>query len=288
MQRPAFSSLRPPESRALRTLFGVLTGLYLVTVLLAAVAPLTATSVFLQISLVFESVTSGKVWMLLSYALFHDVNFPAPLLDLALGALLVAGLIAGLRSEFGRREPGLVLIGAFVGMLLLQQFGFGAVFHLLGNLLTLWFFAPEFARRWGDAQMVRFFASCALGGSVFAALVSLVAPGSTGFAVLGASAGAIGFLTAFAVYFPDVPVFASMLVPVKAKHLVLIVVLFDLVSAAGPGPEPTLWLHVGGIGTAFLLTTGYWRPGKLKDRFAGVPPTRKSHLRVVKKDDWIH
>jgi Rhomboid family len=288
VQRSALSGLRPPDSRALRALFGVLTGLYLATVALATVAPEAAASVFLQIALVFDGVTSGKVWMLASYALFHDLNFRAPLLDLALGALLIAGLVVGLRSEFGRRETGVVFIGAFVGMLLLQNLGYGAVFHLLGNLLTLWFFAPEFARRWGDSQMLRFFAGCVVGGAVFASLVSLIAPGSAGFSVLGASAGAIGLLTAFAVYFPDVPVFASMLVPVKAKHLVLIVVLFDLVSAAAPGPEPTLWLHLGGIGTAFLVTTGYWRPKKLRDRFAGTSPARKSHLRVVKKDDWIH
>ena len=285
MASPALS-FRPPDTPMVRTLIAVLLGVYAVDVVASTVAPALVATAFEWVALIHDAFwRHGRVWTAVTYGVLHDVG-RAPLLDVAVCAAFIFGLIAFYRSPLGRREPGLAQIGMIVGSMILGQLGLGAPFHVLGNAMVLWFFGPEFERRWGGARFLRFCVACVAGGALLSSALWWVMPGVAGSSVIGASGATVGLIAAFSIYFPEAQVFYGLAVPIRGKHLVIIAFLFDFVNLIGPGTTAIL-VHAGGALTAFLMTTGYWRPSKW--RRGGSPQKPIPHLRLVKpgRNDWI-
>ena len=84
--------------------------------------------------------------------------------------------------------------------------GFG---HLFFNMLALFFFGPPLERTWGSRDFIRYYLVCGVGGSVAALLlVNLVGVAP----MVGASAAIFGILLAFALTWPDAPIYLWFLV----------------------------------------------------------------------------
>lgn len=271
-----------------RRLIGVLLGLYLVEAVLIQFAPKLGLPAVRWLSLVHEDVWAGKLWMLATYGGLHDVG-GNPLIDIAVFVAFVAGIIALFRSDYGRREPGVSFIATLAGAMALGQLGFGAPMHVAGNVVVLWFFGADFERRWGGSRFATFYLGAIIAGGLLSALVWLWAPSLTGQVVLGASGGSLALVAAFAVYYPDAQVLYGFMVPIKGKHLIVLSFVFDLVNLIGRG-EVAIVVHAGGALFGYLLTTGNWRPTKLRRRFGRGPSKPAPHLRIVKSDGdrWIH
>lgn len=277
----------PPTVR--RVVVG-LVGIYALQLVLAVIG---RSELERYAALYAPSVFGGELWRLLTYGALHMVG-NNPLLDALVCGAFVAGVIWLWRSPWAARERGLFLVVAFVLMQLIQQLGYGAPFHLVFNLFMVIWFAPRFERSWGGRRLLAFMAACVLGGAVLTVLGQRYVAAWPPAFVMGFSAAAEGLLVAFAVYQPNLEILASMVLPLKSKYLVIALALLNAIKLipgdAGVSLESGTGLaHLGGMATAFLLTTGYWRPGKLRAAFGGKPKPKAPHLRVVRPPDrWVH
>ena len=126
----------------------------------------------------------------------------------------------------------------------------GDLWHLLINMLVLFFFGPPLEARWGSQEFIRFYVICGLGG---AALSFLFAPQG----IIGASAAVYGVMLAFAITWPEAPIYVWGIFPIKAKWLAAFLFALTFISAVG-GADGGIahFAHLGGLVTGFALPEG--------------------------------
>jgi membrane associated rhomboid family serine protease len=139
--------------------------------------------------------------------------------------------------------------------------------HIAFNLLALFFFGPALERQWGGRAFVRFFAVSVVLGGVLQLLGDLV----TGHAdvTVGASAGMMGLLAAFAWSNPDARVLLFFVVPVRARFLVPIVLGIDFLSYLS-GSHIAFFAHLGGVLGAWVSVKRLTNPRIAKAWARGV------------------
>ena len=132
--------------------------------------------------------------------------------------------------------------------------GFG---HIFLNMFGLWMFGVQIENRWGSRRFAIFYFVCVIG----AALVHvIVTPDPV--PTVGASGGVFGVLIAFAMLYPNQPIYLYFLFPIKAKYLVAGLIVLDLFSVlSGESNDIANWAHLGGAFTGFVMTQ-YFR-GKI-------------------------
>lgn len=152
---------------------------------------------------------------------------------------------------------------------LTYMFVHGGLWHLLMNMLVLFFFGPPLESRWGSREFIKFYLICGLGGVA----LSFVFASAW---IIGASAAIYGLMLAFAMTWPDAPIYVWGVFPVRAKWLVGFLFVLSVMSAFG-GSEGNIahFAHLGGIVTGFLYLKSDWRPGQVGRR-------RRSGIRVRK------
>lgn len=141
--------------------------------------------------------------------------------------------------------PGAVLVQPWT--LVTYSFVHGGFWHVALNMLALFFFGPPLEARWGGREFIKYYLLCALGG----AALSFIFAGHS--AVVGASAAVFGVMLAFALTWPDAPIYFFGIFPVKAKWLVAILAAFSLFSAISGARDGTAhFAHLGGFVAGFL------------------------------------
>jgi membrane associated rhomboid family serine protease len=146
----------------------------------------------------------------------------------------------------------------------------GDLWHLGINMLVLFFFGPSLESRWGSGEFLKYYVICGLGG---VALSYLFLPAW----VIGASAAVYGVMLAFAMNWPDAPIYFMGLFPVKAKWLVTFFFVASLLSAmdGGTGGGVAHFAHLGGLLTGFIYLKSDWRPGQRVKRFRSAVKARR-------------
>ena len=130
-----------------------------------------------------------------------------------------------------------------------HMFMHGSLFHLLFNMLALWMFGTILERIWGTKRFLIFYFICG-----FAAAITQM---FTFTPAIGASGAIMGVAAAFAVLFPNTPLFIFPIpFPIKAKWAILGYFAFDLFSgiAQVSGDNIAHFAHLGGGIAGFLLT----------------------------------
>lgn len=149
---------------------------------------------------------------------------------------------------------------------LTYMFLHGDIWHLLLNMLVLFFFGPPLESRWGSSEFLKYYLLCGLGG----VLLSFVfAPGT---AIIGASAAIYGLMLAFAWHWPEAPIYIWGIFPVPAKWLVGFFFVLTFISAfGGTGGRVAHFAHLGGLLAGLL----YLKFGdRLGARFADMRSSR--------------
>jgi membrane associated rhomboid family serine protease len=173
--------------------------------------------------------------------------------------MFVATLIAPLRDAsylyLGLR-PASILEHGFVWQLGTYMFVHGGLFHILFNMLALWMFGAELERVWGTLYFLKFYFVTGIGAGVLTVLFSLLpfafAQQIQHSIVIGASGAIYGLLLAYALYFPDRPIYMYFVFPIPAKIFVAImgaIAFFSSISEAGGVANAT---HLGGLLVAYL------------------------------------
>lgn len=147
------------------------------------------------------------------------------------------------------------------------MFAHGGFMHILFNMLGLFFFGPALEARWGSREFIRFYFICGIGGAILSFLF-VNSP------IIGASAAVYGVMLAFAMNWPDTPIYIWAIFPVPAKILVAIMAAFSLFSAfSGPYDGVAHFAHLGGFAAAWIYLKWDRRsrrsaPGKLRTLIA--------------------
>lgn len=227
---------------------------------------------------------------------------PGPL-STALKALIGANVAVFVVTTF---VPSLTLLlglvpAAVVGQLRVWQlvtymFLHGGLFHILFNMLALWMFGTELERVWGTRYFLKFYFVTGIGAAALTVLFSML---PFGFArqvyysiVIGASGAVYGLLLAYALYFPNRPIYMYLVFPIPARIFVLILGAIELLSSVSAPGGVANATHLGGllIGYVFLRKARVHPIAELKYRF-----TKWKINRVRKKfdvysggrtDDW--
>ena len=166
------------------------------------------------------------------------------LVGLAVGRELIIDLFAFSPGRLADRPWGMVT----------YMFVHGGLWHLLMNLLFIFFFGPPLEERWGSDMFIKFYLVCGLGG----VLLSFAFSGAT---IVGASAACYGLMLAFALAWPEQPVYIWGMFPVRVKWLVAFLVALSFASAIGPSRDGVAHLaHLGGAVAGFLLVKSGWMP----------------------------
>jgi len=93
----------------------------------------------------------------------------------------------------------------------------GGFAHLFFNLFALWMFGQSIENLWGTKRFVIYYFITGIG----AALIHILVTGAN-VPMVGASGAVYGILLAFAMMFPNRPIFLIFLpIPIKAKYFVI-------------------------------------------------------------------
>jgi membrane associated rhomboid family serine protease len=162
---------------------------------------------------------------------------------------------------------------------LTYMFLHAGIWHLAMNMMALFFFGPPLESKWGESEFLRYYVVCGLGG---VALSFLFLPNW----VVGASAAVFGILLAFALNWPNTPIYFWGIFPIQAKYLVAFLSVVTLLSAmpGASGSNVAHFAHLGGLLTGFIYLKADWRPAKkLGDMKRAA--TRKRRLAIVPRED---
>jgi hypothetical protein len=110
---------------------------------------------------------------------------------------------------------------------------------------------------WGGREFLKFYFVAGLGGAAFSFLFAFNT------AVIGASAAVLGVMLAFAMNWPDMPIYIWGILPIKAKWLITFLAVVNLVSATSGGSDGVAhFAHLGGLAAGFLYLKLDYRVGE--------------------------
>jgi membrane associated rhomboid family serine protease len=165
------------------------------------------------------------------------------------------------------------VVRGWLWQLATYMFLHGGPFHLLFNMLMLWMFGTELERMWGSRAFLKFYFIVGVGAAVLTVLLSLLPLGISRAlfvsSVLGASGAIFGLLMAYALYFPDRPLYLYLLFPIKTKYAVMIFGALELYATVEGGSGVANATHLGGLVVAYVyLKSGRIHPlSELKYRY---------------------
>jgi len=138
-----------------------------------------------------------------------------------------------------------------IWQLLTYQFMHGSFTHILFNMFALWMFGMEIENMMGPRKFLTYYLSCGLGAGLLQLLLAPLFSGGQG-PTIGASGAVFGVMIAFGMLFPDRYIFLYFLIPIKAKYLITILVIFEFMSV-GNQSFIAHFAHIGGAITGLIF-----------------------------------
>ena len=150
--------------------------------------------------------------------------------------------------------------------------------HVALNMLVLFFFGPPLESRWGGREFLKYYVICGLGGVVLGFFYLPTA-------VIGASAAVYGLMLAFAMNWPNAPIYVWGIFPVKAKWLVAFLFIVSLISMLDgtSGSGTAHFAHLGGLATGYIYLKGRWSARAGAQKISKVVRTRR--LAIVPREE---
>ncbi len=165
--------------------------------------------------------------------------------------LLTWVLGAGFVLEWFSFQPTKVLFRPWTPFT--YMFLHGDFWHLFMNMLMLFFFGPPLESKWGSKEFIRYYLVCGFGGVALSLLF-------VSYSIIGASAAIYGIMLAFAMVWPNAPIYVWGIFPVKAKWLVAFLFLITFMNAfGGAGGGVAHFAHLGGFLAGLIYLKTDWR-----------------------------
>jgi len=182
--------------------------------------------------------------------------------------------------------PALMVERGWLWQPITYMFLHGGLFHLLFNMLALWMFGVELERLWGTRFFVRYYFITGIGAAATTTLASFLPFGFAdaiyGSVTVGASGAIYGLLLAYAMTYPNRPIYIYLVFPIPAKIFVIIIgAISFLSSVTDTGGGVAHATHLGGLVVGYLYLAGRrgqigstirsqflrWRMARLRKRF---------------------
>lgn len=151
--------------------------------------------------------------------------------------------------------------------------------HLLFNMLAVWWFGSELEANWGTKKFLRYYLFTGIGAGVVSAFLNIP--------TIGASGSVYGLLLAYGLLFPERILYLYFVIPVKAKYVVFLfgaVEFAALFFAGGSGVNHAA--HLSGLAFGLMWFAFDRRPLHLLALWRSY---RRRHmrkrLRLIRKGD---
>jgi membrane associated rhomboid family serine protease len=210
-------------------------------------------------------------------------------------AFLVSWLVPSLVLDLGL-QPDAVFRRFFLWQPVTYMFLHAGILHILFNMLALWMFGVELERLWGRTFFLKYYFITGIGAAATTLALAWL-PGDVGSAMwgsvtVGASGAIYGLLLAYALYFPNRPIYMWMLFPIRAKYFVMIMgAIAFLSSVSGNQGGVANSAHLGGLAFGYLYLR-VWRTRPLAEikyryfKWKMNRVRRKLDVYPGGRDDW--
>lgn len=189
-----------------------------------------------------------------------------------IGQLIIGKVILG-EPEMLIQIFGLVPLNLVKNFFLWEVFTYMFVhalnpFHILFNMLLLWWLGSELEQRWGPRFFLAFYLVSGIGAAILYTLgVVVVALFNAGASpiwavpVVGASGAIFGLMLAYGIIFGERVVYFMMVFPMRAKYFVMILGAVEVVTLLnnGFGSDVANLAHLGGIASGYLFLKVFTR-----------------------------
>lgn len=152
--------------------------------------------------------------------------------------------------------PELVTSNFFLWQFFTSMFLHGDFFHLLFNMLALFFFGPELEWIWGKKRFLMFYLAIGLLAGLFKYVLNIHSPIPT----IGASGAVYGVVGAFAALYPDRQII-FMIFPIKIKYFVLFILIIPaFLGTIGAEGNPGIAhaVHIAGVLLGIAYVKARW------------------------------
>jgi membrane associated rhomboid family serine protease len=161
-------------------------------------------------------------------------------------------------------------------------------FHLIGNMLMLFFFGREVEGLMGRAEFLRFYCTAIIMAGLFWVVGEQFQEPGINVRLVGASGGVMAVLAVFIWYFPTQTVLLYGVLPVPVWALGLLYLFSDVSGAASGSGNVAHVAHLTGSAFGVLYAWRRWDLSALAEwpgRLWGRLFSRRTRMRVVHPDD---
>jgi rhomboid family protein len=122
-----------------------------------------------------------------------------------------------------------------------------SIWHIVFNMMGLYFFGQRVEQRLGASRFLWLYFLSGISGALLHMLLAPAAP------IIGASAAIYGVVLAFARYWPTDKIYIYGILPLEARWLVIITIVWSIFSGLnGSGGGAADFAHLGGYVGAYL------------------------------------
>ena len=178
------------------------------------------------------------------------INIAAWLLEGLMPSLRLSEVLGLYYVEYSEFHPFQIVTYMFM------HAGFS---HLFFNMFALWMFGRIMEQVWGSQRFLIYYIICGIGAGLVqeaGQFLGIISPYAM---TIGASGAVYGVLLAFGMTFPNEPLFIIPFpFPIKAKWLVTLYVVIELVEGMTGHDGVAHFAHLGGMLFGLLLIL-YWK-----------------------------
>lgn len=178
-------------------------------------------------------------------------------IGIQIGLLVMPRIMQSIVFDWWALTPAHALKGFRVWQFASYMFVHVSGFHILLNMMILWYFGPELESRWGTSRFWRFYLYSGIGAGIVTSAIWLATGWAEGPAI-GASGALAASLLAFWAYNPQRMAYFWGFIRIEIRYLIpLIVILGGFAMHRTPGIS--LVTHVAGAAVAFYYLHSFHR-----------------------------
>ena len=189
------------------------------------------------------------------YSQFQRPRWGRSFAGTVVGKLIIANVAVFILQQLFRPyfdqlfalQPRAVVENFYIWKIVSYMFLHGGVFHLLFNMVVLFFLGTTLEMTWGANRFLKYYLACGVGAGLLHMLISYNT------AVIGASGATYGIMMAFALLYPNQVVLFMFIFPIKIKYLVAGFMVFDLLMGLWGSDGVAHFAHLGGALTGLLF-----------------------------------
>jgi membrane associated rhomboid family serine protease len=140
-------------------------------------------------------------------------------------------------------------------------------FHILFNLLWLWWMGQAVETTLGTRNFLFIYLGSGIGGALVNGIMALLVGSTSLIPTIGASGAVFGVMVAFAMLYPTTPIMLLLLPPIQARYVVAGLIALDILFLNSNDNVARI-VHLGGAASGWMLMRVYATGGM--ERFASL------------------